>query len=252
MEKIQIREYNIQHINPSSTWIILGPPNSGKSCFITDLIYYNSYKYPVCRVNTSVPSTYKDYCSIFPPLTVHAKFNEKDEENLVEKRQKPLSMVDHPGTPCVYILDDIGRNASFNSSFFKDIFQKGRHYNLLTVVVNQNALEFPPSLRSAATYIVIFKFDKESDKRKLFENYASKKLFENYQKFSEIYNNLTEDHSCMIIKKPDKNMKEEETLKNCVFYYKGDGTKKKWKFGCRELINWSSARIDESKIQEFC
>uniref|UniRef100_A0A6C0JEG5 Ankyrin repeat protein n=1 Tax=viral metagenome TaxID=1070528 RepID=A0A6C0JEG5_9ZZZZ len=66
--------------------------NSGKSYFITDLIHHNSYKYPVCRVNTSVPSTYKDYCSIYrmyPPKTVHAKFSKKDRENLIEKYKKP-------------------------------------------------------------------------------------------------------------------------------------------------------------------
>ena len=239
----------MRSVFPSSTWIILGPPGSGKTTFVENLVRMNAHRYPVCRVNTSIPTAYKRYCEIFPSVCVFNEFDESEETKFIERQTSMALKYDNPGRFAVYILDDI-KKFGYGGAFFKDLFQKGsRHYNLLTILVNQNALEFPPALRNATTYTVIFKFKNEADKKKLYENYGSRTLFGSFNNFVAITDELTNNYTCVIIKNLLTEYEDDDIFSR-VFYYKLKYDMSLWKFGCNELQKLSVRQLDPN-ISEF-
>lgn len=239
----EIYEFDIRSIEPSSSWIVLGPPGVGKSSFIEDLVKFNKDKYPVCRVVCSAPGPNKRYCKIFPPLFVCGAFKKEKEENFI-KRQLMLATKKTKSKYCVYILDDIDIHKSqFRTPFFFNLFKQGsRHWHMLTIVVNQYALEFPPEMRSAASYIVIFRYTSNEDRKKIYNNFGGSSIFKNEKNFNYILDELTGDHQCLIIKQ-NANTNE---LSKCVFYYQ-TSPQTNWEFGTKQIWKLSEKRCSLAK-----
>jgi Ni2+-binding GTPase involved in regulation of expression and maturation of urease and hydrogenase len=247
-EVFRIKEFNIQNIEPSSSWIILGPPGSGKSTFVEELIKYNKHKYPVCRVVCSVPGPNQRYCSIFPSIFVHSTFDKAKESEFIEKRQKVLANNQDIGKFCVYVLDDIDiHKKQFSDPFFAALFKQGsRHWCMLTIMVNQYALEFPPEVRSASSYVVIFRYTSNTDRNKIYNNYGGSAIFKNEKIFNFMMDNLTGNHNCMILKQRS----DSNELSDSLFYYRTSAPVP-WKFGSNEIWQWNKKRCSKKKKYMF-
>jgi len=241
-EPIIISEWNIQQIDQSATMLIFGPPGSGKTTFMKNIAFFNKHKYPVARVVCSSDGPYKDYCEIFPPAFTFYHFDLDQERHFIENRQKPLSRkrqknsASEIGKYCMYILDDIDvPKNGFTDPFFSDLFQKGsQHYNQLTLLGNQYVLEFPPAVRSAVTYVVIFRYVNDADREKLYKHFGG--IFKDRKTFNKVMNTVVKDYTCIII----KNKSSSNEIKDCVFWYKTKKIPDNWKFGCDEYIKWSN------------
>ncbi len=236
-QKIEIKEFNIQRIEPSCTWIILGPPGSGKTTFIKNLAYFNKHIYPVARVICSIEPTYEEYCDIFPPLYVFNSFIKEQEQTYIEKRQRKLNQNNNMniGKYSMYILDDIDINKSgWKDQFFSDLFKKGsRLFSQMTIIGNQYPMDFSPEMRSSVSYVAIFKYPNKSDREKIYKNFGG--IFGGEKIFNEAMNLLTGDFTCIII----NNRKQSNKLEDCVFWYKTEKLDEDWTFGCHEYMKWS-------------
>lgn len=243
MSRVEIHEFDITHIEPSSSWIILGPPGVGKSSFVEDLVKMNAHKYPVARIVCRAPGPNKRYCKIFPPLFVTSRFVKEDEQAFVN-RQLKLASSDSPAKYCVYVLDDIDAHKSqFRDPFFLNLFKQGsRHWCMLCILVNQYAIEFPPDIRSAASYVVIFRYTSNEDRKKIYNNYGGSTIFKSEKVFNEVMNACTGDHMCLIIKQNASSM----DISDCVFYYRTQPLDK-WRFGCKEYRRHNDGRLARSK-----
>lgn len=241
---MDLREFNIRDIEPSSSWLILGPPGSGKSTFVEDLVKFNKHKYPVCRIVTSVAQTHRRWCEIVPPIFVHGTFKFENEENFIKQRQVPLSIKNGIGKYCVYILDDVDLpKKSFQNNFFSMLFKQGsRHWCMMSILVNQYALEFPPEVRSAASYIVILKYTSKNDRQKIFKNYGGETLFGSETIFNKVLDEFTGNKRCVIIKQRSDSNNPEDS----VFFYQ-ISEPSDWKFGCKEIWAWNEKRCDKKK-----
>src|SRR5579863_3687212 len=89
--EITIKEFRIEDIPLSCTFILVGPPGSGKSSMIENLCYYNKHKYPVARIFMGTDDGYKKFCNIFHPLYVSNYYDENQEKSHI-LRQRTCGM----------------------------------------------------------------------------------------------------------------------------------------------------------------
>ncbi len=264
-EKRYVRPFKINAIEPSCTWIVLGPPGAGKTSFVEDLIKYNQHNFPVCHVSSNVPSTYEKFLLKFPGLFVKSNFNLKDEEEVV-KRQKKMSPKETQGKHCVYLLDDIKDvhlKGKDNTEFFAEMYKRGsRHWNMLTIFSNQSLMCIPCAMRENTTYVAIFDFPIKSTREKIYKHYGGARLFHSEKDFNDLMDELTKNQGCMIVRivtragsneDDGKVVLEDGTVVKAevnVFYY---NTRVKehtdWKFNRKfdGLWRYNSERLDPEK-----
>lgn len=248
-DTVEIHEFNINEQVLHGTFLIMGPPGSGKTTFVRILSKYVAHLYPVARVHTSVAQTDREYSELFGPIYVHDEINWENEKQFVTMRQKYLAKQitdDSPIKRCLYVIDDIDTTAKgCNNVCCEDIFQKGsRHYNMLTFVINQNPMNFNPTLRTSASYIVFFNYNQQSVLDNIYKHYIPNNLFKDKKDFLSLYNQITTKHTCMIIKNIDTD--SESSITDRIFYYYCDKelSESNIKFGCDEYKNYcQSAKL---------
>lgn len=244
-ETYNIRELDLEKLELSCSFLIFGPPGSGKTTFVTNILFKNKHKYPICRAVCSVPGPNRLYCSIIPPLFVFSEFDIEREKEFI-KRQKEVSnnLNSKDEKYAIVIYDDVdnGSNKKTINNFFSDLYKRGsRHYNCLILNVNQYAFDYSPDIRSSASYIVIFRYNGSDSLDKLYANFADTSIFGNKKNFIDIYNQLTGNYSCMIIKQNEKD------LVDSVFFYQCVNIKKKFQIGSKQLKSWNKKYCDPSK-----
>ncbi len=243
IEDIGIHEFDLQKIESSCTWIMVGPPASGKTTLIENIAYYNRHKYPVARVFVGTPGAYTKFCEIFGSLYVSAEYNETEErEHIGRQRQCILENGErYVGNYAINIIDDAGDDPKvYKTKTMRSLFKLGsQHYAQLLLVGLQYAIDFPPDTRKSVSYVALFREPEETERKKLYENFGG--LAGSYDRFCDLMDALTGDYTCLIFNKRTQSNK----LEDCVFYYR---TKvlPPWKFGCKEFQEWNKKRINSA------
>lgn len=239
---INVREFKVEEIPESCTWIVVGPPGSGKTTFIENLVYFNRHRYPTARIFMGTPSGYKQFCSIFHPLYVSSVYDEEQEKTHIARQNKCNleNGKEYPGNYAVNILDDVSDDTKiYKTKTMAGLFKNGsQHWNQLFILGSQYAIDMPPGVRKAVSYIAIFREPEANERRKLYDNFGG--ITGSYKDFCDLMDQLTGDYTCMIIVKRTQSNDREDA----VFWYK---TKvlKPWKFGSQEYRDWGEKRYNK-------
>jgi len=259
-EYVNIKEFNPQIIPISSTWMIIGKPGSGKSSFIENMLYYNKHKYPVGRGFFGSETSYNRFKRIMGDIFVTNHYSESELKEAVI-RQKELTgeyggkWGDEYGKKdyrngSVIILDDVATDPKiFKSELMNTIFKNSsQHGANLVMIGTQYAIDFPPALRTAVSYIALFREPNTDQREKLYKNFGG--ACGSKQNFNDLMDTLTGDYTCMIINQRTQS----NGLEDCVYYYKGKDPEKafgNWKFGCEEYREWNKQRFNTSYKDNF-
>jgi energy-coupling factor transporter ATP-binding protein EcfA2 len=250
-----VREFNIQNLPLSCTWIIVGPPGSGKTSFIENLAYYNKHRYPVGRAFMGTPSAYKRFCDIFHPLYVSQTYDEEAEKDHITRQRTCIhennSALDvKPGDPgyvgnyAMNILDDVTDDPKiFKSKVVKGLFKLGsQHWAQMCLLGTQYALDMPADVRKSVSYVAIFREPEENERRKLYENFGG--LAGTYRNFCDLMDGLTGNYTCIVFQKRSQSNSSEDN----VFYYPVQNPDEfgDWKFGCKEAREHAERRYNKN------
>ena len=236
-KKISIEEFRIEEIPTSCTWIIVGPPDSGKSTFIENLAYYNRLKYPVAKASSATDTAYEKYVE---PLFVSHRYDESEMKSFI------LRQDNFKGSPCINIMDDvIDDRKKVNSPTVKAMFKWGsQHWNALDVFSSQYAIDFPPEIRKSVSYVALFREPEFNEREKLYKNFGG--ICGTQHEFDEILTQLTGDHTCMIIKKRSQSNNMAE---NISWFQTKSMKNVKWSLGCEEYHKWAKDRFNISYVE---
>ncbi len=126
-ETIRIDEFRLEDIPLSCTWIIVGPPGSGKTTFIENMAYYHKHRYPVARIFMGTEGGYKQFCNIFHPLYVSNSYDEDEERrHIIRQRTCIMNDPDNPGNSAINILDDVSDDPKiYKSKVMRGLFKLG-------------------------------------------------------------------------------------------------------------------------------
>lgn len=247
-KRLTISEFRIEDIPPSCTFIIVGPPGSGKTSFIENMAYFLKHRYPVCRSFIGTDGGYKKFCEITHPLFCSNYYNEGEEQNHI-RRQRQCEMDNnkgYPGNYAINIIDDASDDPKiYKTKTMKGLFKLGsQHWSQLLMIGTQYAIDMPPDVRKSVSYVAIFYEPEEMERRKLYNNFGG--LAGGYDQFCDLMDQLTGDHTCIIFKKrePSRNIEEN------IFYYKTQ-ILKDWKFGCKEYRSWAKDRYDPNYVEQI-
>lgn len=251
-------EFDLQDIPLSCTWIIVGPPGSGKTSLIENIAYYHKHRYPVGRVFMGTPGAYKRMCSIFPPLFVSQSYEEEEEKDHITRQRTCIQENNdelnlnpgdngYVGNYALNILDDVTDDPKiFKTKIMRGLFKLGsQHWAQLCLLGTQYALDMPPDIRKSVSYVAIFKETEHNERKKLYDNFGGSAG--TFKDFCELMDGLG-DYTCLIFKKRSQSMVMEEN----VFYYKtvNPATFGDWKFGCKEYREYGEQRYNKKYVEK--
>ena len=91
-----------------------------------------------------------------------------------------------------------------------------RHWKILLIITMQYPLGIPPALRTNVDYVFILRENVRSNRKRIFENYAS--MFPSFEAFCSVLDSCTENYECLVI---DNNSKSNR-LQDQIFWYRAE------------------------------
>ena len=115
-----------------------------------------------------------------------------------------------------------------------------RHWKVMLIITMQYPLGIPPNLRTNIDYVFILRENYLSNRKKIWENYAS--MFPTLESFCSIMDQTTENYECMVISNNAKSNK----INDQVFWYKAEN-RPDFKLGAKEYWELSKNLADDDE-----
>jgi hypothetical protein len=209
------KEFDIKTMHDSPNVLVIGKRSTGKTTLLKHIKDKLSLNNGLIFSGTA-EAEYQCYNND-NGMRLHKEFDSEilgNYLNTVRKcastcRKNELDMLS-----TVIILDDC-----INGEWAKDknlhwIAMNGRHVKTALLSSCQYAFSMSPVLRTNLDYIFIFRENNEKARRKLYDQYCG--MFPNFDLFTEVLNDCTKDHECLVI----DNSSQSEHLEDQVFRYR--------------------------------
>lgn len=156
-------------LNRSHASIIIGPPRSGKSSFVSSLfkkdpkIYKKAFRDIIYCCPPSSRSSAKDHpFNDIPDESVFDNFDGFEIMDLVEKNRK--SYGDHKYSQLL-VIDDCSASLKKHEEVLSHLLLNRRHLNLTIFILSQYLVHIPLAIRSNIDCVITFKLSgKEMEK----------------------------------------------------------------------------------------
>jgi len=241
--ELNIREFKIDDLPQSCSFIIIGRPGTGKSSFIKNVAYYNRHKYPTAKVITGDIDGYKEYKRIFTPLFTTFNYTQPDEDGWIQRQTKCVDENDkgYIGNGCIHVLDDLsGDPKIYKSKEFQTMYKVGsRHWDSIIMTGLQYAIDMPLPVRRSSSYYVLFEEESPVELEKLYKHFGG--VCGDKKDFYKILKEVTGNYTCLII----DNLSKSPKLEDKIFWYQTKKLPDDWKFGSEEFRGWSRERYDK-------
>jgi hypothetical protein len=243
-----IGKYHGFQIDGNGRFLLEDGTVTHNTTLMENICYYRKHCYPVARIFIGTEGGYKRFCKIFHPLYV-SNYYDEDQEKYHIVRQKTCSIENgdkYVGNYAINIMDDVSDDPGiYKTKVMKGLFKLGsQHWNQLYMVGSQYAIDMPPDIRKATSYVAIFREPEEKERKKLYENFGA--ISGSYDKFCDLMDQITGDYTCLIFKKRSQS----NEIEDCIFYYR-TVVLPDWHFGCKEYIQWGKDRYDTNYIEKI-
>jgi len=169
---------------------------------IDRLIYLKQNKFP--------DPTFKVPCYREDPVTVESdnsddlisylecdpdnhSYQRMDEQSIRESKNiEPLNQI--------IVLDDClaSKGKWSKDPLIQDLLLNAKHRKISYVLTMQYPLGISPEIRSNFDYVFLLAEDFQSNLKRIYEHYGG--MFPNFNSFRQVFNQLTEDFGCMVIR----------------------------------------------------
>lgn len=224
--EINLRPFPIHEVEHNSVCVFVGKRRSGKSFLLRNLMY-NHRQIPVGTCISGTESANPFFSHFLPKPFIHFRMNPAiiasamKRQRLIKKRlikEKNPEVRKQIDPRAFLILDDCLYDKTWTrDETIREIFMNGRHFDLMFMVTMQYPLGIPPELRTNVDYTFIFREPSISNRKRIYENYAS--CIPTFQLFNRIMDKCTENYECVVI----KTLATTNKLQDQVFWYKAPG-----------------------------
>jgi hypothetical protein len=250
MDKLEIREFDTNMLTHDCTIYIYGRRRSGKSWLVKDLLFAfrripKGIIFSETENSTPVPCL-KD---CIPSTFIHDEYRPHIVQKLMESQSEKMKRIPDGKstieTSAFVIMDDMMAQSSMwkKDTTIKRVLLNGRHYGILYICTSQHVLGLDPALRANFDWIFIARDDNLSNRKKLYEHFAS--IIPTFQLFKSLMDKCTEDHRFLVL----KTCGTSNNWQDNVFFYKSKshppfrvGNKSFWNF--HQTIEGSNEKSD--------
>lgn len=233
--------------------VFIGRRDTGKSFLVRDLLFHHQ-DIPVGTVISGTEASNGFYSKLVPKLFIHHEYSSVLIENVLRRqktvlKQMKTEMETYKKTTidprCFCILDDCLYDSSWTrDKLMRSLFMNGRHMSCILIITMQFVLGIPPNLRTNIDYVFILREPYFSNRKKIWENYAS--MFPTLESFCSVLDQCTENYECLVL---DNNAKSNK-LTDMVFWYRAS-EHPDFKLGSREFWELSKNLTDDSDDEQF-
>ena len=241
-ETLEINEFCIEDLPASCTIVLIAPPGYGKTTMIETLMYHHRHLCPVGRAWIGTDESYKRFCSILGHLFVSNYYDEEEHKSsIVRQRTLATENVPEAERRAFTVLDDLSSDPKiFKNQFFRAQFKLGsQHYNTIFCLGMQYAIDMPPDIRNATSFAFIGRITEIPEREKVYRNFCG---IIPREIFATLMDEVCQDHTFLVIRRRGQS----NDWRDNVFYLKTEVLPKKWRFGCKEFVQWNDTRYNTS------
>ncbi len=245
--KINLKPFPIHEVEHNSVCVFVGKRRSGKSYLLRNLMY-NHRNLPVGTCISGTESANPFFGHFLPKPFIHFRMNPIIISNVMQRQKKIKKIYNKEKDPEIkrrmdtrafLILDDCLYDKTWTrDESIREIFMNGRHFDLMFMVTMQYPLGIPPELRTNVDYTFIFREPSISNRKRIYENYAS--CIPTFQLFNQIMDECTENYECVVI----KTLATTNKLEDQVFWYKAPAVED-FKVGSPMFWNYKQESSDD-------
>jgi hypothetical protein len=250
---LELRKFDMRAItfdpkeNKGPVIVLIGRRDTGKTFLVKDLLYHHQ-DIPIGTVISGTEAGNGFYGKLVPKLFIHEEYNTILIENVLRRQRTVMKQCQtemetykkctiDPRT--FVILDDcLYDNSWTKDKLMRSLFMNGRHWKVMLIITMQYPLGIPPNLRTNIDYVFILRENYLSNRKKIWENYAS--MFPTLESFCTIMDQTTENYECMVISNNAKSNK----INDQVFWYKA-ADRPDFKLGSKEFWELSKNLADD-------
>ena len=223
IKNVSLKKFDMRKIQQDAVCVFIGRRRTGKSTLVKDLLYHHQ-DMPLGTVISGTEESNGFYSKMIPPIFIHGEFNpvilanfckrqkmmmmkiQQDKEQGVQSRIDPRSFM---------ILDDCMYDDSWtHDKNIRYLFMNGRWLKAFFIITMQYPLGIQPALRTNVDYVFILRESYLSNRRRIFDNYAS--VFPSFEFFCQVMDQCTQNYECLVI----DNTSQSAKLEDCVYWYK--------------------------------
>ncbi len=217
-KSIEFNEFTLD--TKPSTICMIAKRGSGKSWLASNIIN-NLNTTPNFIENTLIISPTEQmiqfYGPIFPKSQILYNYDSDVLTDYLKKIENLNSEEFKKFSGCVVLDDCLSSNKQFQKDpVIMELLCNAKHYNLTVVLILQWPMPMLAEIRLRFDYIFLFKEDFLIIQKKLYGQYAS--MFPNLEIFKKIFEQLTQNYHCMVI----KNRCINPNFLDKIFYFKAE------------------------------
>jgi hypothetical protein len=229
--------------------VVIGRRDTGKSFLVRDLLYHHQ-SIPAGLVMSCTEAANHFFSELVPKMFIYEEYDSSlifktlaRQKKAVQKYTREMKDGGTQFDPRTFvILDDCLYDDSWSrDKLMRCIFMNGRHWKIMLIITMQYPLGVPPVLRTNIDYTFILREPNGSNRRKIWEHYAS--MFTDFQMFERVMVTCTENFECLVV----NNNSKSNRLQDQVFWYKAL-PRPEFRLGSAEL--WEMSKKMESMNEE--
>lgn len=202
-EKLEIEFLDIKNLIPrekdfretgGAIYLILGATGSGKTKIIKSLLLATSYFIPIVIAVSPSEEVNNNYSKIIPNLFIYNEYSKDIWEKIKARQIIAESELENPLLTVIYDDCMIQKN-NFGDQI--EFFKNSRQYFVNSYIASQAVFDLKPELRDNLSGIFILKSSNETQRGKIYKNYAS--MIPNEKLFNDIMDIVTADYGALYI-----------------------------------------------------
>lgn len=226
LKKFRMKEQLVfrKNENKGPVIVVLGRRDTGKTFLVTDICWHQR-ELLAGMVIAGSEMVNGHYANFVPGVFIKHEFSPKIIESVIKRQKGAMAVYNKAAAmgPTTFdartflIMDD----CLFDEKWAKDrlvrfLFMNGRHWKVMFIIAMQYPLGIGPMLRTNVDYVFIMRENVMSNRRRIYENYAS--MFGSFEEFCTVLDATTTNYECLVI---DNNVKS-NNLSDQVFWYKAE------------------------------